>query len=101
MKGTAKWKRISLWAVSILAAIVAIVFISLKFVKKDLRSNESTLKPAIAKQVKKLARETSDSLYKVDFSAFNFSIDSGFCLISNFRLSVDTNIYSKLETRNE
>ncbi|MCW3080196.1 hypothetical protein [Segetibacter sp.] len=96
MKAAARWKKVVVWAASIIAVLALIGVGTWYSFKKDIQFGDSKAKPVIAKEIKKLVTEISDSLYNVGFSNFDFNIDSGYASISNLKMSVDTGIYRKL-----
>lgn len=96
MRYREKWKKVVAISASILGLLVIAIIIGWHFFKKDIQSDNSTTKPIVAKGIKKVVSEASDSLYQVKFSNFNLKIDSGYADITNLRISADTSIYKKL-----
>src|SRR3954468_8895048 len=98
MEGEPKWKKIVVWCICGIAVLTIFIIVGTHLFKKDIQSKDSKVKPVITRTVKNVVKEASDSLYKLEFSNFNLSIDSGYADISNFKMSVDSGIYRKLET---
>ncbi|MCW3111857.1 MAG: hypothetical protein JWR18_253 [Segetibacter sp.] len=96
MKGSSKGKKVAIRVVSIIAALTISGIVGWHFLKKDVQSKDSEVKPIVEKEIKKVVTEASDSLYKVQFSNFDFNLDSGFANISNLKIFVDTANFRKL-----
>src|SRR5579875_687097 len=89
------WK----WIAGVIIVLVVLIIAGIHFLKKDLsNSRTSKLKPIITNQLKKMIFEASDSLYLIRYNKFDFNIQSGNALITDFELIPDTAIYHRLVT---
>lgn len=98
-----KKRNKALWWLLGIAVVIIGGFIALKsgwnFVKKDLAKQpqqNSTIKPLVENELKRMLIAASDSLYQIQFSSFVLNIDSGKGLIKGIQLTADSNIYKKL-----
>ena len=94
-------KKVFVWIISIVLVLVIGLIAFWHFFKKDVDSNDPKTKPVIAKAVKKVVAEATDSLYKIGYSDLKLDIDSGYAVISNLKILRDTNISKKLLQENK
>jgi hypothetical protein len=87
-----KWK----WTLGTLAVLVVGGFLGWHFLKKDLSKPNSAVEKSLSKQFAEMITEASDSLYKVSYSRFDLSLDSGKGVISDFRLVPDSAVLERL-----
>lgn len=97
-KGTKILSRVLI----VLAVIGVVLAGGWYFIKRDLsRPNKengkgSVLKPVIEDKLKDMVIAASDSLYHITFSKFDLNIDSGYAIISDFKLIPDSAVYTRL-----
>ncbi len=61
----------------------------------------SRWKPFLQKELKELVLRSSDSLYHIEYTDFDFNLTSGDIILRDFKLAPDTNIYNKLVKRSK
>lgn len=84
------------WVFGIVGSLVLLAAAGWFFLKKDLSSPTSKVKPLITDQLKTMITEASDSLYRVSYTRFDLNIDSGSGVIENFRLVPDSMVLKRL-----
>ncbi|WP_374163443.1 hypothetical protein [Arcticibacter sp. MXS-1] len=93
-KKNRKWINWGLGAALVMIAVALVWY----FGKRDLSKpgKESKAKLLLSDQFRKMIAEASDSLYRVDFSAFDVNIDSGRAYVSDLKLTPDSAVYTRL-----
>ncbi|WP_129715147.1 hypothetical protein [Pedobacter sp. SYP-B3415] len=91
--------------ISALIAVVCIVFFALFLFDRDVRQGvvtkaEKTLKPKLQPlledQIKDMVIKASDSLYRLSYTGFKISLDSGQATVTGFKLTPDPALLKRL-----
>ncbi|RVU01908.1 hypothetical protein EOD41_08105 [Mucilaginibacter limnophilus] len=87
-------RRIKKWPFLVLAVLLAIGATGYYLYNKYLAGNK--WKPLLQAKLKELVLNSTDSLYRIEYSDFNIDLNSGNASLEDFKLIPDTNVYNKL-----
>ena len=91
---TPKKRRTSKWPLALIFIILVVSGTGYYYYNNYIALNR--WKPFLQKELKELILRTSDSLYHIEYSDFDFSLSSGDIILSDFKLAPDTAVYEKL-----
>lgn len=87
-------KTIRIWPIILLATFFIIggtgYYLYNKFIADD------RWKPLLQQQLKELVLNSTDSLYRIEYSDFDLNLSSGNATLSNFKLIPDSVVYARL-----
>lgn len=87
-------KNIRIWPIILLATFFIIggtgYYLYNKFIADD------RWKPLLQQQLKELVLNSTDSLYRIEYSDFELNLSSGNATLSNFKLIPDSVVYARL-----
>lgn len=87
-------RKIKKWPFVVLAIFFAIGATGYYLYNKYLAGNK--WKPLLQAKLKELVLNSTDSLYRIEYSDFNIDLNSGNASLDDFKLIPDTNVYKKL-----